>query len=387
MKYLVSWLLIVDVSVLFLSSAAEKIQRSCVDKDDAKKTAKLNCGNNGGEIFDVSVLLGNGSCNTTAGHHCNGLTPSVLVDSFSCFWKASCTINWPYDTVITPGETCSLIGARPDFMQVSYKCFEPNATRSNEAILLDICEGDAGSDVERSAEPGLSGIVRSHRIYPWDYTDTARTCILKFPWPFDSARKVQQKLIVSIQDLDLSQGDSLSISALGPDGVEAKTYVIHSENYAKNNITLEDEKNTYLKAKFNFTVGTESVRGKGFVVCFKFADKDDKEDNGTNYACANFVRDGNIENVESASEPEGLLQTTSTPIKTASTVNVVVDTTTVLPEPCTKKKDVKSQQKCSKNFYSKQKGGKKKDKKDKKDKTKVKKDKKENRTRRHNKAS
>lgn len=100
----------------------------------------------------------------------------------------------------------------------------------------------------RSADTKLSGVIRSHSIYPWGYTAKRRNCTVKINWP------ESQKLIVTVHNIALDEDDYLTIGNKNPVNVTSA-----------GNIPLEKEELTV----FNFIVGNETNGGQGFVVCFK----------------------------------------------------------------------------------------------------------------------
>ena len=128
---------------------------------------------------------------------------------------------------------------------------------SRQQAKLNICDDD---DVT-TTDIHMDGLLLSHSDYPWEYEvrnfvvgiHSANVCSKKL-WLSEG-----WKLLVTIHDIDLAEGDSLIMRT------SSKT--IRYPNLTKSAQFLFEESDSYVQ--FEFKVSQESNGGKGFVVCFK----------------------------------------------------------------------------------------------------------------------
>ncbi|XP_045197794.2 uncharacterized protein LOC123552306 [Mercenaria mercenaria] len=330
---------------LLVLVGAQYFTETCVETSHRKKSTQLDCTD--GIISDVSVTSGLGRCLNDAGR-CLGMTPTVMVDSMNCYWNSDCLIKWPRDPIIYTETDRTCMGRVPTFMSISYKCFKPTDNQEENGfvndvqpkkLLIDMCSDDVEESVyKRTGDSKMAGIIRSHKLYPWDYSNSRRTCSVNIYW----RSKQKQKLVVTVKGIDLSENDSLTI---------------RNEKREAVNVTSE---RTFIFSdgtvtSFVFSVGWQSNSGKGFLLCFRFisdVDKTVKDD-----ACESIMTAGIVNNVEpddQGSPPFHLATTTTSTITTPE-----ITTTLPIPKRCLRKKTEKKRLKCAKRNRNKGRTGKK----------------------------
>jgi hypothetical protein len=127
-----------------------------------------------------------------------------------------------------------------------------------KTLLIDICSNLGSSRgsrsshescYERSGSSDSGGIIRSHKLYPWDYLHSPRNCSVKLYWPKG------QKLLVAVHNVDISDDDSLLI--------------VNNDKQVNASSDKTFQFTEGHETSFVFSVGTESNSGKGFLLCFK----------------------------------------------------------------------------------------------------------------------
>ncbi|KAL4233309.1 hypothetical protein ACF0H5_007992 [Mactra antiquata] len=310
---------------------SQSIKESCVNSTLPNKSARFDCGNNGMIAF-ADVKSGTGSCFSAEGSRCYGLTPQLLVSKLNCYWKRNCTIEWPDGPLLLMENGDSCIGHKPEFLELKYKCFRPDLIikeytpdiRASEAstVMIDICSHLANKkdQYELTGKPNLSGIIRSHAIYPWDYSSSNRTCIVNIYWP------QRRMLVVSVQDIELGEGDYLQIG----------NHTIDDETPSMKRLEFRGSDSQF-NTMLNFTVGRDSNGGKGFVVCFKFTDVDDKNDHSV---CDDITAGGNIIHFSDKTTIPSPILAPEQPTKTTTVAPVTLN------KKCEKKKTPKKKKRC-----------------------------------------
>ncbi|XP_053397783.1 uncharacterized protein LOC128556490 [Mercenaria mercenaria] len=336
---------------------AQFATETCVEASHTQKSSRLDCTD--GYISDVTVKSGMGKCKQTGGG-CLGMTPALMVNSMNCYWHNTCLINWPQDPIVftepdVTDRTC--LGMEPAFMRIRYNCFKPTDHQEDygyvklsgndvqpKRLLIDMCSDlkDGKSVYTRNGDSHMAGIIRSHKLHPWNYSNQPRKCSVKIYWP------TGQRLVVTIQNIDLSEDDQLIIGNRG----RVPVNVSSSETFSFSNGSI---------TTIVFNVGEESNSGKGFILCFKFISD---EDQGIKNACESIMTNGMITNLKpDMDDPDPLSphqdkMTTST-ITTPAIITPAVNNPSI-PKRCLQKKTEKARLRCAKRRNGKGRNGKKK---------------------------
>ncbi|KAL4233312.1 hypothetical protein ACF0H5_007995 [Mactra antiquata] len=334
---------IVLVVCQVLSVNSQYVLDSCVDSSQTKRSVKLNCGN-GGRITNINVRSGIGDCGTIISDRCYGKTAKLLVSHLNCYWKSNCVIEWPNEPIITADNNGRCIGMKPTFLQVSYRCYQPTTVIEENRrtvyhpnrLLLDICHSvnNGESEYKITGHPNLSGIIRSHPIYPWDYSTVQRTCSVKLYWP------TNQTLIVTVWDLELGEDDTL------------KVFGHHTKEVLTSGMNLIWPQTSSTKTTFTFSVSSHSNSGRGFMVCFLFVDKGDDR---THNACNSITMAGLIENIEPTTIRDNMFSDFLLPRNDLHTASLS-DEEINIPRRCMKRKSMKTRERCIAKLERRSKG-------------------------------
>ncbi|WAQ96768.1 hypothetical protein MAR_029458, partial [Mya arenaria] len=212
---------------------------------------QLSCGRNKVIYFpsiSASSVGRSFSQNCTYGRStCGGLTPSLLVQRNSCYWKPRCSIDWRGRERILLSRDSSCIGQPVALVgSEGHRCVR-------EENIYDLC-----SNCTRFIDASW-GIVRSHPQYPWFFTShTDCKAIIQI-----GRRRV---LTLTIQDINLDPNgrDKLTMYQVGRNG--ERNYVISAAKEARIGrvITVQDGKLVIRLKRFK-----RSKSGRGLVLVFQ----------------------------------------------------------------------------------------------------------------------
>lgn len=253
------FLVVAVVFALIPAVHAGYLEHGCVDRINNGSDTKfdISCKEDRARISFIDVTSGRGLCSDRL-DCCVGKTPQLIVSHLNCYWKRSCSINFPTEIIIMPTQIspgCNCIGYPPDYLELKeVMCFTPK-DKPGQRDIVDICGTNTTGNLSMDG-----GLLVSHSNFPWEYnprslvgTESQRKC-KKTIW----LSPYKTKLLTTVQDLDIAEGDNLSARSKTKGGTNVKTV-------QANTTTLYDEQ---LSVEFEFVIGQESNGGRGFVICF-----------------------------------------------------------------------------------------------------------------------
>ena len=110
-----------------IQNVSDSVNGTCVGPSNSGKSKLLDisCQDNA-VISSINVTSGTGHCDNM-NSCCTGVTPKLIVDRLTCYWKRSCSIYVPTDIIILADEgSCEgCVGSTPQFLWLKdYRCFQ-----------------------------------------------------------------------------------------------------------------------------------------------------------------------------------------------------------------------------------------------------------------------
>lgn len=106
------------------------LEHGCVDRINNGSDTKfdISCKEDRARISFIDVTSGRGLCSDRL-DCCVGKTPQLIVSHLNCYWKRSCSINFPTEIIIMPTQIspgCNCIRYPPDYLELKeVMCFTP----------------------------------------------------------------------------------------------------------------------------------------------------------------------------------------------------------------------------------------------------------------------
>ncbi|XP_052063849.1 uncharacterized protein LOC127703815 isoform X2 [Mytilus californianus] len=260
---------IVVFRYIFIAEADSNSNSSCFPvpvQNDMCKAINISCPQ-GSVIYKPNIEASSDECPASgenfqnSGSPCVGRPGDLEADIADCFWKQSCLIQFP----LQPIYTRKCINVAQSIIVHDWICIKAEQTSVYFKEL--ICKSQY---IGRHAK---SGVILSHQHIPWNYDRTMfddnlnklqilkpeETCETTIIVPTAGGSRVLVE--INLFDIDI-QNDQLTINEI----------MVDKEDFHK-----EFPPNTQVNIKFSSKTD-KSKSGKGFVICFRRLNEQEKND-------------------------------------------------------------------------------------------------------------